>query len=215
MDARKPGDRRHRTKRARQSRRDLFQKQKNRPHAVIEVLASTRAARERARMATQETAFASPSKKLSHPYGFQLCCTCTTLRICHYGSDDWMTRPMEASSNRHSMITLFHSGYALVPQLPQCPSIASRPPGPSDSIPQGLNNRATSRSRRTQHVNDDALDNHSDYTANIADQLPPLLANEALAQAVSQVQIPMDGWTPLHIFKLFVLLVEPPIARRL
>ena len=70
---------------------------------------------------------------------------------------------------------------------------------------------AISRSRRiTQHANDGALDDYDDSTSNDAIQLPPLPANEALAQAVSQVQIQMDGWAPLHIFKLFVVLVEPP-----
>ena len=67
-----------------------------------------------------------------------------------------------------------------------------------------------SRSRGTQHANDDALDDHDDGTPNNADRLPPLPANEALARAVSQVQLQMDGWAPLHVFKLFVVLVEPP-----
>ena len=81
--------------------------------------------------------------------------------------------------------------------------------GPSKSIPQGP--EATSCSRKRHPINDDANEDHSDCnTPNTADWLPPLLANEALAQAVSWVQIRMDGWAPLHIFKLFVVLVEPP-----
>ena len=71
--------------------------------------------------------------------------------------------------------------------------------------------RSTSScSRRTQHANDNALDDHDDCTAGDMVQLPPLPTNEALAQVVSQVQIEMDGWAPLHIFKLFLVLVEPP-----
>ena len=69
--------------------------------------------------------------------------------------------------------------------------------GPSDSIPEGT---APSRSRKTPRVN----------TSKTVAQLPPLPANEALAEAVSLVQVPMDGWAPLHLFKLFVVLVEPP-----
>ncbi len=51
-----------------------------------------------------------------------------------------------------------------------------------------------SRSHRTQHANDDASGTRDDSTAKNADQFPPLLVNEVLAQAVSQVQIQMDGW---------------------
>lgn len=40
--------------------------------------------------------------------------------------------------------------------------------------------------------------------------MPPLLANEALAQAVSEVKLSMAGWASAHIFKLFAVLVEPP-----
>src|SRR5258706_7347673 len=68
----------------------------------------------------------------------------------------------------------------------------------------------SSRSRRTPQANGNALGNPDDGTTNNADQLPPLPANEALAQAVSQVKIPIDGWAPLHVFKLFVVLVDPP-----
>ena len=136
MDARKPRDGRHRPKRVQQERRDLFQKKKNRPHALIGVLASKRAARETARMATQETAFTSSPKDsfipaTSHPAAPGLASVCSTM-------DDWMSCPTETSSDRHSIITLVLSGYTLVPQLPQYPSISSKSPGHSDSIRQGL-----------------------------------------------------------------------------
>ena len=81
--------------------------------------------------------------------------------------------------------------------------------GPSHPIPEGT---APSRSRKTPRVNDDGDEHHGNSsTLNTVAQLPPLLSNEALALAVSQVQVPiLDGWEPLHIFKLFVVLVEPP-----
>lgn len=79
---------------------------------------------------------------------------------------------------------------------------------PSSSIPKA-NNQATSRSRKTLRKNDHANDTDCS-TGNHITQLSPLLANDALARAVSQVQLPMDGWEPLHIFKLFVVLVDPP-----
>ena len=93
--------------------------------------------------------------------------------------------------------------------------------GPSGPIPLAPRryNQATSRARKTPHGsgndndnnNDNDNDNDSDHsTSNTADRLPPLLANKALARAVSQVQIPMDGWPSPHIFKLFVVLVKPP-----
>lgn len=85
--------------------------------------------------------------------------------------------------------------------------------GLSDSNPEGpkRNNRAISRSHGTRQINDDALEDRNDSsTPNTIDQLPPLLVNEALAHAVSQVQVPMDGWPAPHIFRLFVVLVEPP-----
>ena len=84
------------------------------------------------------------------------------------------------------------------------------PTGPSDPIPEGT---APSRSCKAPRVNDnDNGDEHhgNSSATNTMAQLPPLLANEALALAVSQVQVPMDGWAPLHILKLFVVLVEPP-----
>ena len=80
--------------------------------------------------------------------------------------------------------------------------------GPSDPIPQGPK---TSRSRKTPRDNDGANENYSDCsTSSTACRLPPLLANDALVQAVSQVQLSMDGGASPHIFKLFVVLVEPP-----
>jgi hypothetical protein len=84
---------------------------------------------------------------------------------------------------------------------------------PSGSIPlvPRPHTQATSRSRQKLHVNNNANEHYSeDGTDTTADQIPPLLANDALAQVVSQVQIPMDGWALLHIYKLFVVLVEPP-----
>ena len=63
MEAKKPRDRRHRTERARQERRDLLQKEKDRRRVIVEALARKRAAMEKARMATQETALASPSNR--------------------------------------------------------------------------------------------------------------------------------------------------------
>ena len=75
----------------------------------------------------------------------------------------------------------------------------------SDSIPEGT---APSRSRKAPRVNDDGSEHQGD--SNTVARLPLLLANEALALAVSRVQVPMDGWALLHIFKLFVVLVEPP-----
>jgi hypothetical protein len=84
--------------------------------------------------------------------------------------------------------------------------------GPSDSIPSDPkpNNQPTSHSRKRPHINDTGNEDDSDdSTINTVERLPPLLVNGALAQAVSQVQIPMDGWAPLHIFKLFVVLVDP------
>ena len=81
--------------------------------------------------------------------------------------------------------------------------------GPSKSIPQGP--EATSDLCKRHPINNDANEDHSDCsTPNTADWLPLLLVNKALAQVVSWVQIQMDGWAPLHIFKLFVVLVEPP-----
>ena len=85
--------------------------------------------------------------------------------------------------------------------------------GPSDSIPQGpqTHSGVTSCSRKTPHMSDDANGNESDSSSPPnEDCLPPLPANEALAQAVSQVKLSMDEWPSLHVFKLLVVLVEPP-----
>jgi hypothetical protein len=84
--------------------------------------------------------------------------------------------------------------------------------GPSNSVPPvpKPHTQATSRSRQKPRFNDNANEDYSDDgTDSTADRIPPLLANDALAQAVSQVQIPMDGWAPVHIYKLFVVLVDP------
>src|SRR5258706_6433564 len=70
-----------------------------------------------------------------------------------------------------------------------------------------------SRCHRTQHANNHASGTRDDSTTKNADQFPPLLVNEVLAQAVLQVQIQMDGWkrcAPPHMFQLFAVLVEPP-----
>ena len=84
---------------------------------------------------------------------------------------------------------------------------SSNTTGPPESIPQ----ETTSRSCKRYRTNDGANKNHRYYnTHNTVDRLPLLLVNEALARAVSQVQIRMDGWAPLHILKLFVVLVQPP-----
>ena len=72
-------------------------------------------------------------------------------------------------------------------------------------------NQATSRSRKTARANENADENGSDYcTPAIEDCLPPLSPNEALARAVSEVKLSMAGWADAHIFKLLVILVEPP-----
>jgi len=62
MGTKKPRDRRDRAERARQERRDLFQKERDRRRMVIEALARKRAARERARIDNEETALESFSR---------------------------------------------------------------------------------------------------------------------------------------------------------
>ena len=82
--------------------------------------------------------------------------------------------------------------------------------GPSDAIPKA-HNQVTSHLRKTLCVDDNANGNDSDFsTAHTVNQLPTLPANDALARAVSQVQLSMDGWVSPHIYKLFVVLVYPP-----
>ena len=81
-----------------------------------------------------------------------------------------------------------------------------------DSNPEGLkrNNWAISCSHRTQQINNDTLENpNNSSTPNTINQLPLPLENEALVHVVCQVQVPMDGWPAPHIFRLFVILVEP------
>jgi len=87
--------------------------------------------------------------------------------------------------------------------------------GLSVSIPPALmtHKRATSHSRQKLRSNDSGNVDKSNFSSSsTTDQLPLLITNSALTQAISQVQIPMDGWAPLYIFKLFVVLVEPPPA---
>jgi hypothetical protein len=84
--------------------------------------------------------------------------------------------------------------------------------GPSDSIPSDPkpNNQPTSHSHKRPCINDTSNeDDSNDSTINTVERLPLLPVNGALAQVVLQVQILMDGWAPLHIFKLFVVLVDP------
>ena len=82
---------------------------------------------------------------------------------------------------------------------------------PSSLIPKA-HNQATSCIHKTLHANDPANKNDTDCsTDNTVNQLSPLLANSALSRAVSQVQLPIDGWKMLHIFKLFIVLVDPPL----
>ena len=69
----------------------------------------------------------------------------------------------------------------------------------------------TSRSRKRLRANDDAKGKGTkSSTARTIDNLPLLLASDALAKAVSEVKLPMDGWASPHIFKLLIVLVDPP-----
>jgi hypothetical protein len=72
-------------------------------------------------------------------------------------------------------------------------------------------NQATSHPCKKLCMNNNAHENDSDSsTANTVQQLPLLLADDALAQAISQVKLQMDGWVLLDIYRLFVVLVKPP-----
>jgi hypothetical protein len=83
--------------------------------------------------------------------------------------------------------------------------------GPSDSI-RKAHNCVTSCPCKKPHVNDNVNEDDSDSSIiNTVERLPLLLADDALAQAISEVQLPMDGWAPHDLFKLFVLLVKPPL----
>jgi len=82
--------------------------------------------------------------------------------------------------------------------------------GPSDSIPNA-DNRALSRSRKKVHRNENANEDSDHSTGNAAMQLPQLPADHILLQAISQVQLPMDGWETPNIFGLFAILVDPPL----
>ena len=85
--------------------------------------------------------------------------------------------------------------------------------GPSDSIPQGqeMPNQEKRRSRKRVRVDDNADEGRNESCApDTKACLPPLLANDALAQAVSEVTLSIGGWADAHIFKLFAVLVKPP-----
>jgi hypothetical protein len=83
--------------------------------------------------------------------------------------------------------------------------------GPLDSI-QKAHNCTTSCPCKKPHVNNNVNEDDSNSSiVNTVEWLPPLLADDALAQAISEVQLPMDGWAPHGLFKLFVLLVKPPL----
>lgn len=69
----------------------------------------------------------------------------------------------------------------------------------------------TSRSHKRLRTNHNANGNGTEPSnTRTIDNLPPLLASDALAEAVSQVDLPMDGMASPHIFKLLVVLVDPP-----
>jgi hypothetical protein len=69
---------------------------------------------------------------------------------------------------------------------------------------------ATSCSSKKLPVNNNADENDSDSsTTDTAKQLSPLLANHAMEQVDSQVELQMDRWELSYIFKLFVVLVCP------
>lgn len=84
-------------------------------------------------------------------------------------------------------------------------------PGPSDSIRPKARKPTTSRSRKALHTNDSGNPNRSNQiTVKTLDQLSRLPVDSPLTAPVSQVGLPMPGWEPLHIFQLFVVLLEPP-----
>lgn len=84
--------------------------------------------------------------------------------------------------------------------------------GASTAIPRPRSHKLEAvRSRKRPRTNDSADDNGSDhFTPSTDDCLPPLPSNEALARAVSEVTLSMAGWADAHIFKLLVILMEPP-----
>ena len=82
------------------------------------------------------------------------------------------------------------------------PSIAAQKPGDLDS------HSMPGFCREPQN------DLKAERTSWLQESLPPLLSGDVLAQAVSQVDLSMDGWEKeahIDIFKLFVVLVEPPV----
>ena len=82
------------------------------------------------------------------------------------------------------------------------PSIAARKPGDLDS------HSVPGFRREAQN------DLKAERTSRLQESLPPLLSGDVLAQAVSRVDLSMDGWEKeahIDVFKLFVVLVEPPV----
>jgi hypothetical protein len=78
------------------------------------------------------------------------------------------------------------------------------------SVPKARN-RGTSCSRKTPCADNSANENEGDSGPNnTVEALSPLPINDALSDAISQVELPMDGLIPPHIFKLFTVLVNPP-----
>jgi len=95
-------------------------------------------------------------------------------------------------------------------QLFECGNVI----GTLGSIPQAPNtpNQEPSHSCKKPCINDHSNKQYGKgSTTKTAVQLPALLANGALEQAISQVQIPMEEWEPPHIFKLFMVLMAPPL----
>lgn len=84
--------------------------------------------------------------------------------------------------------------------------------GPSGSIPRARSHKPGAlRSRKPPRANDSADDNGTDHLTHSTDDcLPPLPPNESLARAVSEVELPLGGWADAHVFRLMVVLLEPP-----
>jgi hypothetical protein len=80
----------------------------------------------------------------------------------------------------------------------------------SSDLIRKAHHQATSCSSKKLPVNNNADENDGDSsTADTAKRLSLLLAYHALEQAVSQVELQMDGWELSYIFKLFIVLVHP------
>ena len=80
---------------------------------------------------------------------------------------------------------------------------------PSYSIPKA-SNKAISRSCKKVRWNENANEDVDHGTGDTATQLLPLPADHRLLHAISQVRIPMDRWETPDIFRLFLVLVDPP-----